>query len=140
MDNEAEGGCLCKAIRYRIRGAPLVRSYCHCRSCRLAAGAPSVAWIVIGRSNFSFVLGNPQRYRSSPAVVRTFCGQCGTPLTYQHDESPATIDVTTATLDAPEAFPPTREVWLENRIAWQPLNDGLQHFLRGSAEGSTEAP
>ena len=38
-----EGGCLCGAIRYRVSGEPLARSLCHCRSCRLGAGAPSVA-------------------------------------------------------------------------------------------------
>jgi hypothetical protein len=68
-------------------------------------------------------------------VVRTFCRKCGTPLTYQHDESPDTIDITAATLDRPEAFPPTREVWLEHRLPWVPLNANLEHFPRGSSEG-----
>ena len=96
---------MCGAIRYRIAGLPVAR---------LAAGAPSVAWIVVKRSDFTLVAGEPVRFRSSPSVVRTFCGQCGTPLTYQNDDSPDTIDVTTATLDLPDAFPPTREIWLEH--------------------------
>jgi hypothetical protein len=73
---------------------------------------------------------------ASPFVVRTFCVKCGTPLTYLHDESPDTIDVTTATLEVPEAFPPNREIWLEHRIGWEPLDENLQHFQRGSPEGS----
>ena len=134
-----QGGCLCNSIRYRFTGIPLAQSLCHCRSCRLASGAPSVAWIVVKRSDFAFLSGDPVQFRSSPSVVRTFCGKCGTPLTYQHDESPDTIDVTTATLEAPEAFPPNREIWLEHKIAWEPLDENLQHFQRGSSEGSPDA-
>ena len=129
----AEGGCLCHAIRYRISGVPLARSRCHCQSCRLAAGAPSVAWVVLERTDFTFTAGDPVRFRSSPRVTRTFCGECGTALTYQHDDSPDSIDVTTATLDRPEEFPPTREIWLEHRLAWEPLDATLQHFRRGSS-------
>jgi hypothetical protein len=130
---EVQGGCLCKSIRYRLAGPPLAQSLCHCRSCRLAAGAPSVAWIVVKRRDFDFIAGVPARFRSSPSVVRTFCGKCGTSLTYEHDESPDTIDVTTATLDAPETFPPTREIWLEHRLAWVPLDEHLPHFQRSSS-------
>jgi hypothetical protein len=131
---KGEGGCLCGSIRYRIAGMPTAQALCHCRSCRLAAGAPSVAWIVVRREHFAITKGAPAQFRSSPSVVRTFCGQCGTALTYQHDYSPNTIDITTATLEAPEDFPPTREIWLEHRLAWEPLDDNLQHFQRGSSD------
>ncbi len=129
-----EGGCLCAAIRYRITGATLAQSRCHCRSCRLAAGAPSVAWIVVRYRDFEIVSGRPSGFRSSPPVVRTFCGACGAPLTYRHDDSLDTIDVTTATLDHPEQFPPTREIWIEHKIPWEALNPSLRHYPRGSAE------
>jgi hypothetical protein len=133
VDSEVQGGCLCKSVRYRLVGSPLAQSLCHCRSCRLAAGAPSVAWVVVKRHDFEVIAGVPARFRSSASVVRTFCSKCGTSLTYQHDESPDTIDVTTATLDAPEAFPPTREIWLEHRLAWEPLDENLRHYQRSSS-------
>lgn len=132
-----EGGCLCAKTRYRIAGAPLAQSTCHCRSCRLASGAPSVAWVVVRRGDFAFTAGDPTFFRSSPPVVRTFCRSCGTPLTYQHDQSPGTIDITTATLDAPERFPPTREIWLDHRIAWAAVNPDLPHFPKESGASAT---
>jgi len=48
-----EGGCLCKAVRFRVTGDPLHSVICHCHSCRRASGAPSVAWLTFdrGRSN-----------------------------------------------------------------------------------------
>jgi hypothetical protein len=133
MDN-AEGGCLCGAVRFRATGAPLATSVCHCVSCRRASGAPAVAWVVVNATGFAFVTGRPVAFRSSPPVVRTFCGRCGTPLTYRHDESPDTVDVTTASFDFPERFAPTKEIWLEHRIAWQPVNAALPHFPGTSAQ------
>jgi len=130
----AEGGCLCGAVRYRVVGDPVATSRCHCVSCRRASGAPAVAWIVVRALDFAFVAGLPVGYRSSQPVVRTFCGRCGTPLTYQHDDSPETIDITTATLDAPGRFAPTREIWLEHRIAWEPVIEALPHFPRSSRD------
>ena len=100
---------------------------------------PSVAWIVLNCGDFTIVTCDPIRYRSSPPAVRSFCGKCGTPLTYQHDDSPDTVDVTTATLDLPDAFPPTREIWTEHKIAWEVLNEDLRHYRRGSSESSGDA-
>jgi hypothetical protein len=130
----AEGGCFCAAVRYRISGAPRATSLCHCNSCRRTSGAPSVAWVVLRATDFAFVAGQPVAFCSSSHVVRTFCGKCGTPLTYQHDESPGTIDVTTSTFDFPERFAPTREVWLEHKLPWVAVNKALQFFPQSSTQ------
>jgi hypothetical protein len=42
------------------------------------------------------------------------------------------IDVHTATLDEPDAFPPVREIWLEDKIAWMATNDRFTPFPRTS--------
>jgi hypothetical protein len=130
MAMNARGGCLCGDIRYRITGDPRVATLCHCRSCRLASGAPSVAWVVVRRGDFSIEQGAPISYRSSPPVERTFCGRCGTSLSYQVDDSPDTIDIHAATLDAPDEVAPTCEIWLEHKIAWMATNDRLQPYPR----------
>lgn len=132
----AEGGCLCGAIRYRIKGEPIARSICHCRSCRLASAAPSVAWVTVALSGYEITAGKPSVYRSSPPVARTFCGRCGSPLTYHHDDDLDTIDVTTVTLDDPERFAPTYELWLQDKLAWETLNERLDHYPRTRREGN----
>ncbi|HUO98018.1 MAG TPA: GFA family protein [Rhizomicrobium sp.] len=131
-DEFVEGGCLCGAVRYRFSGVPKALSLCHCVSCRRAAGAPAVAWTVVPRAAFSFVSGAPSRFRSSPPVERTFCAACGTPLTYRSDASPATIDITTASLDRPELFAPTKEIWLDHRIPWMATNPALERYAASS--------
>jgi len=42
-----EGGCACKAIRYRITESPLIVHACHCRDCQRLTGGPFVIniWI-----------------------------------------------------------------------------------------------
>ena len=127
----AAGGCLCGAIRYRITAAPLGTSFCHCRSCRLAAGAPAVAWVVVPRAGLVFDRGEPVEFMSSPGTRRTFCGRCGTSLTYER-VGESSIDIHTATLDQPDAFPPDREIWLEEKIAWMATNDRFTPYPRSS--------
>jgi hypothetical protein len=135
-----EGGCLCGAIRYRLNGQPMSSVICHCHSCRRASGAPSVAWITFERSQFEFLSGQPRVYRSSPDVNRRFCATCGSALSYEHANSAGTIDITTLTLDEPNSFPPGQEVWLEDRIPWQPVNPRLRQSPRGGSEAKDPSP
>ena len=134
MNLPLEGGCLCRAVRYRISSTPRSAGICHCVSCRLAAGAESVGWAVCPVDGFAFTAAAPQEYESSPGVTRTFCGRCGTSLTYRAARE--TIDVTLATLDDPEALPPEKEVFCESRITWNPLHPELPHFEQSSSSKS----
>lgn len=130
----SEGGCLCGAIRYRTSGTPGHSVICHCASCRRASGAPSVAWLTFKREQVEF-RGPLQAYASSPGVMRRFCGRCGSAISYETAASPGTIDLTTASMDDPSAFPPAREVWVEERLEWQAVNPALDHYPGDSAGG-----
>ena len=131
MKQEVEGGCLCAAVRYRVLGQPLYSAICHCSTCRRAAASAAVAWLTFERDRFRLLSGTPRVFQSSPGVLRSFCEHCGSPLTYRSDLRPSEIDVTAVSLDDPTLFPPTREVWLQHRLAWQPLSVQLEHFLNG---------
>jgi hypothetical protein len=102
--------------------------------------ATYIVWVVVNRGDFALDSGQPMEFSSSPPVVRSFCGRCGTPLTYRHGESPDTIDVTTATLDIPDAFPPSREIWLEHKIVWENPDGLLEHFCRSMRDGHAQPP
>lgn len=136
MNEPNEGGCLCGAVRYRAAGEAVATSLCHCRSCRLAAGAPSVAWAIFRAADFAYTAGAPVCFESSPGVVRTFCGRCGTSLTYEGDARNHLVDVTTISLDHPELFPPEREIWIEHQLSWETLNGSLPHYARSSVGAS----
>jgi hypothetical protein len=130
MTDAIEGGCLCGGVRYRATRSVAVPAYCHCRSCRRASGAPVVAWITVACDDFGFTQGEPRSYRSSPHVLRTFCPRCGTPLTYANDKYPDSLDVTTASLDAPEKLPPRDHVWTSHAISWLQLGDSLPRYAK----------
>jgi hypothetical protein len=128
----AEGGCLCGAIRYRVTGEPRKTSLCHCRSCRLAAGGPTVAWVILPTSGLTWLSGTRTMYRSSERAMRGFCGACGTALTYERPADPSLIDITTASLDRPDEFAPRVEIWTAERIAWEPVNPEIRQFPESS--------
>ena len=122
------GGCFCGTIRYEAAGQPSNMMVCHCATCRRVAASPVVAWVTFERARFAFVKGDPASFHSSAPVTRTFCRDCGTPLTYAHADSPATVDVATCSLDRPDAFPPTHHSWLSHDVAWVRFGDGLPAF------------
>lgn len=101
---------------------------CHCQSCRRVAAAPVVAWVTFQSEGFRFTKGKPVEFRSSPPVLRSFCDTCGTPLTYRHGKHPDTLDITTASLDEPERFPPTHHSWLSHDLRWVKFGDDLPSF------------
>ncbi|ODT79744.1 MAG: aldehyde-activating protein [Pelagibacterium sp. SCN 64-44] len=98
------GGCQCGAVRFRI--ARLGRSsICHCRMCQKAFGGffgPLVTGL-----DFAWTRGAPKYFASSDTVRRGFCGECGTPLTY---ESGHYTEFAIGALDDPEVAAPVLQV------------------------------
>jgi hypothetical protein len=134
----ADGGCLCGAVRYRANGAPQATSLCHCESCRRSTGGPSLAWAIFPEASVAITEGTLTEHQSSPGVYRGFCARCGTSLTYRRDNRPGLFDVTTASLDDPEAFPPAWEIWVEERLSWMTTHPALPQFARSSTAGSPD--
>ena len=126
------GGCLCGAVRYEASGPAANPCYCHCNSCRRAAGAPLVAWCTFARSGWRVTRGILTEYRSSPQVLRGFCAACGGALTYRHEARAEEIDVTLASLDEPAALAPQMHVWVGDKLPWLTITDGLPQFVAGT--------
>jgi len=91
-----------------------------------------VAWLTFDRGQVEILSGQPRIYRSSQGVVRQFCTVCGSQISYESVERPSTIDLTTASLDNPNLFPPTLEVWLEHRVSWQSADQSRAQHPRGT--------
>jgi hypothetical protein len=123
-----EGGCLCGAVRYRLEGEPSSSGTCHCCTCRKTASAPGLPFVTFMTDQFAFTRGKPVEFRSSALVVRAFCGQCGSPLTYRSAAHPDQLDVMTCSLDDPETWPPSFHLWTSHKLAWEHLADGLPTY------------
>lgn len=122
------GGCHCGQVRYEVAGRPHHATVCHCTDCRRTSGAPMVAWFSVRAAEFRIVQGTPRPYRSSAAAWRGFCGACGTQLTYRSDGLDE-IDVSTSTLDEPEAVPPADQTFVRSRLHWAEGLHGLPAHL-----------
>lgn len=125
------GGCLCSAVRYAVRGPLRHLCYCHCLSCRRAAGAAPVAWGTVSLAQLCITRGALTEYRSSAPVVRGFCAACGSSISYRHAGRSQDIDLALVTLDDAGAFVPQAHVWVADKLPWVQIADGLPQHQAG---------
>lgn len=76
------GTCLCGAVQFSFSGALDDAYFCHCGQCRKNYGMHGA---FVGVARDALVLNKTKTlksYKSSPSTVRTFCGTCGSPITW----------------------------------------------------------
>ncbi len=128
------GRCLCGAVRFEAAGAPLWIGHCHCQSCRRHTGSAVATFVGFATDRFTYLEGTPKTYASSPGVTRSFCGDCGTPLTYEAERFPNKVEVYVSTFDRPQDFPPEFHVHVGEQLPWLHLDDGLPRYLASSTD------
>ena len=102
------GKCFCGAVRYRATVSAKDVSICYCGDCTRVVGSALTTWAHLPADDFEFCEGTPTRFESSPGITRTFCGRCGTSLTYIYKDR-TRVDVTTSSFDEPGEFSPNSE-------------------------------
>ncbi|MBX4956227.1 GFA family protein [Rhizobium lentis] len=115
MTKTYTGGCQCGAIRFRVSGELKDSSICHCRMCQKAFGAYYAPLVSVRGADFEWTRGARKTFRSSNFVERGFCGDCGTPLTY---EAPDGMAVAAGAFDDPSQLPPTIQWGVEGKIGF----------------------
>jgi hypothetical protein len=120
------GGCQCGAVRFRVTGEARYASICHCRMCQKAFGAPFGAFASISSDGVAWSRGQRKTFQSSNAIARGFCGDCGTPLTFEVAAGNGKhIALALCAFDDPVALTPLRQSGMDTRIAWMDLVSGL---------------
>lgn len=122
-----EGGCMCGAVRYRVTNAPTYAGICHCNDCRLASGGAYVPWLGVRPDDFELTRGILSEYQSSPGITRSFCGNCGSSLTYG-GKGWDDLAITIASLDDPNAITPESNVFLRERLHWVRWNEDMRNY------------
>ena len=130
--NSITGGCACGSIRYRIEGEPILAVKCHCRECQRASGGGYAAVLVAWKADFELELGEPAYYAidsENPYYLhRGFCSDCGSPVIMKRPERPKLAYVYAGSLDTPEHYSPTMEIFTEEAHSWDRMDDELDKF------------
>lgn len=121
-------------MRYEASGTPFHETSCHCTICRRTTGAAFVTWFSVPRSQLRLVRGDPTRFRSTDKGTRSFCPRCGTQLTFEL-EGLDEIDVTTCSLDDPNALPPRDHTYVSSKLGWVNPADGLPRYRESRQKG-----
>jgi hypothetical protein len=111
------GGCQCGAVRYALNGRLNRPSICHCRMCQKAFGSFFAPLVGVKVSAFELTRGTLSIFKSSDAVERGFCRDCGTPLSFHYVGSDV-IDVSIGSLDDPSIAKPVIQYGIESRLPW----------------------
>lgn len=109
------GGCQCGAVRYALYAEPTNPHVCHCRMCQKAFGGYFAPLAGVPLGEFAWVKGTPGIFKSSEAVERGFCRDCGTPLFFRYLDKDR-ISVSLGSLDEPARVVPARQYGIESRL------------------------
>src|SRR5687767_10010248 len=112
--------------------------FCHCESCRRHSGSLAAAFVDVPKAAVSWSGNERASYRSSSQVIRSFCGRCGSSLTYEHDLSPEQIALYIGSLDDPGRYTIGKHVHYGERITWLDTIDSAPRYR--AASDSDELP
>ena len=125
-----KGHCFCGQVRFKVAGPAKFACFCHCESCRRAAGGVCVPWATFSKDSFVVTSGDMFEHRSSPQATRGLCSHCGTSITYEHSDRDGQIDVNLTSFDDPAMFSPSAHIWVEDKLPWVSIDDGLPQYAQ----------
>ena len=127
MSGTLHGRCFCGAVAMTAADHPFQVSWCHCRDCRRQSGAPAVVWAGFRVGEVAFA-GERKKRQSSPHITRSFCPECGTPMTYEDDRLEGEIYIHTGIFDEADRLIPDRHAYVTSKLFWLHLEDGLTEY------------
>ena len=124
-----EGGCTCRAIRYRMTSAPLFVHCCHCRWCQRESGASFALNALIEADRVIVLKGEPEVVATpsnsgkGQKIVR--CPTCRIALWSNYaGAGDAVRFVRVGTLDEPDRLPPDIHIFTASKQPWVVLPQG----------------
>ncbi|MBV9190783.1 MAG: GFA family protein [Betaproteobacteria bacterium] len=125
-----EGGCDCKAVRYRMETKPLFVHCCHCRWCQRETGASFALNALIESDRLSVLKGKPEIVdtpsNSGKGQKIARCPNCRLALwSHYAGAGPLISFVRVGTLDNPDAAPPDIHIFTESKQPWLVLPAGM---------------
>jgi hypothetical protein len=122
-----EGGCDCRAVRYRMESSPLFVHCCHCRWCQRESGASFALNALIegdrvtGLGVEPEVVDTPSESGSGQRIAR--CPKCRVAVWSNYAAAgPLVKFVRVGTLDNPDLLPPDIHIFTQSKQPWVQLS------------------
>lgn len=129
----AEGGCTCRAVRYRLTREPLIVHCCHCRWCQRETGSAFALNALIESANLDVLAGHPELVptpsNSGKGQRIARCPSCRVALwSYYGGLGDIVSFVRVGTLDEPDRLPPAVHIYTESKQPWVVIPAGARAF------------
>jgi len=134
MSDEAmsfDGGCTCRAVRYRMTDRPLFVHCCHCRWCQRETGASFALNALIEADRVVLLqrspetIDTPSNSGKGQKIVR--CPECRIALWSNYAGAGDKIRfVRVGTLDEPDRFPPDIHIFTMSKQPWVVIPPGAR--------------
>jgi len=118
-----EGGCACRAVRYRVEAKPLVVHCCHCRWCQRETGSAFVLNALVEAEQVKVLAGEleivdtPSHSGKGQKIAR--CPKCRVALWSNYNwPGPSIRFVRVGTLDDPDRVPPDIHIFTSSKQPW----------------------
>ena len=128
-DLSFEGGCACRAVRYRMTSKPIFVHCCHCRWCQRETGASFALNALIEADRVIVLRGSPEMIDTpsnsgkGQKIVR--CPTCRIALWSNYGgEGDKVRFVRVGTLDLPDRFPPDIHIFKMSKQPWVVIPPG----------------
>jgi len=125
----ADGGCDCRAVRYRMESPPLFVHCCHCRWCQRETGAAFALNAMIEADRVTLLEGAPEVVNtpsnSGKGQKIARCPDCRIALWSNYAGAGDLLRfVRVGTLDEPDRLPPDIHIFTESKQPWVVLPPG----------------
>jgi hypothetical protein len=132
-DTHPEGGCTCRAVRYRLTATPMIVHACHCRWCQRETGSAFVLNALVEAANVEVLQGEVELVDTPSASGRgqkiARCPTCRIAVWSHYAQAgPPVCFVRVGTLDDPDAFPPDVHIYTASKQPWVVLPEGARAF------------
>jgi hypothetical protein len=130
VENVFEGGCTCRAVRYRMLSRPLFVHGCHCRWCQRETGSAFAVNAMIEMARFDLMQGRPIEVPTPSESGRgqkiNRCPKCYVALWSHYAGAGDQIAfVRVGTLDEPDRLPPDIHIFTSSKQPWVRLPDNV---------------
>lgn len=129
-----EGGCDCRAVRYRMDSPPLFVHCCHCRWCQRESGASFALNAMIEADRITNlgvepeVIDTPSESGLGQKIAR--CPSCRVAVWSNYaGAGPVVRFVRVGTLDSPDLLPPDIHIFTRTKQPWVQLPRGTPAVL-----------